>query len=36
VLILNLAEVLSFSELEGLIANAAPEREFALPQVANG
>lgn len=36
VLILNLAEVLSFNELEGLIANAAPEREFALPQVANG
>jgi purine-binding chemotaxis protein CheW len=35
VLILNLAEVLSFSELESLIAT-APEREFApLPQVAN-
>lgn len=35
VLILNLAEVLSFTELESLIA--APEREFIqLPQVANG
>lgn len=35
VLILNLAEVLSFSELEGLIA-APPAQDFApLPQVAN-